>query len=64
MPAKDTPHRSSGFLAAITGLGHSGQTDVSTQDEKILGVEVHPIHGWNRKPSDLIITVNLSTSQP
>ena len=42
----------SNFLSAITGLGASGQTHISEQDELILGQEIDSIHGWSAKLND------------
>jgi len=35
------------FLAAVAGLGASGEEDVSERDEEILSREVGPIRGWH-----------------
>ena len=43
---------SASFLSAVTGLGNSGQEDVSEWDEEILRREVDPVHGWNLKSSN------------
>jgi hypothetical protein len=48
------------FLVAITGLGSSGQSDVSIRDEEILQAEIDPIYGWMLKPDDM--TAILDTS--
>ena len=40
------------FLSAITGLGTSGQTHISEQDEIILVQEIDSIHGWSAKLND------------
>lgn len=34
------------FLLSIAGLGSSGETDISEQDEEILAEEIDPIYGW------------------
>jgi len=40
------------FLISVSGLGNSGQQDISERDEEILGYEIDPVYGWNLKPSD------------
>jgi len=45
---------SSSFLLAVTGLGNSGQQDISERDEEILGNEIDPVYGWNLKPSNSV----------
>ncbi|MEO0378546.1 MAG: hypothetical protein AAF329_28935, partial [Cyanobacteria bacterium P01_A01_bin.17] len=35
------------FLTSVTGLGNSGQQDISMRDEEILKEEVDPVSGWN-----------------
>lgn len=40
------------FLIAVAGLGNSGQHDVSSRDEKILGSEIDSVYGWSSKLSD------------
>jgi hypothetical protein len=50
-----TPNRNrnaTNFLFAVTGLGNSGQPDISERDEEILRREIDPVYGWNLKPSD------------
>jgi hypothetical protein len=46
-----TTHASN-FLLAVSGLGNSGQQDVSERDEEILRREIDPVYGWNLKPTD------------
>jgi hypothetical protein len=48
----DPSHNAPNFLAAVAGLGNSGQADVSERDEEILRHEIDPIYGWNLKSSD------------
>lgn len=38
------------FLRSISGLGTSGETNVSEQDEAILASEIDPLHGWSLHP--------------
>jgi hypothetical protein len=51
-----TPNRNdrnaTNFLFAVTGLGNSGQQDVSERDEEIIRNEINPVYGWSLKPSD------------
>jgi hypothetical protein len=48
-----TPTRNAtNFLLAVTGLGRSGQSDISERDEEILRNESDPVYGWNLKPND------------
>ncbi len=42
----------SDFLTEISGLGRSGQGDVSSRDEEILASEVDPVRGWGNKPQE------------
>lgn len=51
---KEKNSSQSNFLASITGLGQSGQTDVSERDEEILSNEVDPIHGWGSNSSTAV----------
>ena len=44
----------SSFLLAISGLGSSGQPDISERDEEILRNEIDPVHGWTLKSNNLI----------
>ncbi len=37
------------FLQAITGLGHSQETTVSTHVKDILQKEIDPVRGWSLK---------------
>lgn len=39
------------FLSTVTGLGASGQEDVSERDEEILQNEIDPVSGWTLKPN-------------
>lgn len=39
----------SAFLTSVTGLGNSGQQDISIRDEEILREEIDPVKGWNLK---------------
>lgn len=49
---RNSDNNAANFLIAVTGLGNSGQQDVSTRDEEILGSEIDPIYGWSSKLSD------------
>ena len=49
---KEVDNHSASFLAAIAGLGNSGQQDISERDEEILRNEIDPVHGWGSKPSN------------
>jgi hypothetical protein len=51
---KDANSHSADFLVAVTGLGHSGQQDVSDRDEDILRNEIDPTYGWSSKPSNSV----------
>lgn len=44
----------SAFLTSVTGLGNSGQQDISIRDEEILQEEVDPVHGWNLRPNNQV----------
>lgn len=46
--SQDAPN----FLAAVAGLGSSGQPDISERDEEILRHEIDSVYGWNLKPND------------
>jgi hypothetical protein len=48
-----TTHSSS-FLLAVTGLGNSGQQNISERDEEILRNEIDPVYGWSSKPSNSV----------
>jgi hypothetical protein len=45
-------HNAASFLVAVSGLGSSGQQDVSERDEEILHNEIDPVYGWNLKSSN------------
>ncbi|NET39269.1 MAG: DUF2281 domain-containing protein [Cyanothece sp. SIO1E1] len=47
---KEADNHSASFLAAVAGLGNSGQQDVSERDEEILRNEIDPVRGWSSKP--------------
>ncbi|NES94003.1 MAG: hypothetical protein F6K32_02010 [Desertifilum sp. SIO1I2] len=49
---RETSSKPASFLVAITGLGNSGQQDVSERDEEILHNEIDPVYGWNLKQSN------------
>jgi hypothetical protein len=40
------------FLISVSGLGNSGQQDISERDEEILGNEINPVYGWDLKPNE------------
>ena len=46
-PKKAITNSQSNFLVSVTGLGESGQRDVSERDEEILLTETDPVHGWS-----------------
>jgi hypothetical protein len=43
---RELDNHSASFLAAVAGLGNSGQQDVSERDEEILRNEIDPVRGW------------------
>lgn len=51
---KEVNNDANSFLVAVTGLGNSGQQDVSERDEEILRNEIDPVYGWNLKPSNTV----------
>lgn len=51
---KEVNNHSASFLAAVAGLGNSGQQDISERDEEILRNEIDPIGGWGSKPSNSV----------
>lgn len=52
--SRELDNHSASFLAAVAGLGNSGQPDVSERDEEILHNEIDPIYGWGSKQSNLV----------
>ncbi|MEM9815187.1 MAG: hypothetical protein AAF827_02065 [Cyanobacteria bacterium P01_D01_bin.6] len=51
---KEVDNHSASFLAAVAGLGNSGQQDISERDEEILRNEIDPVRGWGSKPSNSV----------
>ena len=43
---QEVDNHSTSFLAAVAGLGNSGQQDISERDEEILRNEIDPVRGW------------------
>ncbi len=49
---REPTNNAASFLSAVTGLGNSGQEDISERDEEILRNEIDPAYGWHLKPSN------------
>jgi hypothetical protein len=52
--SRELDNHSSSFLAAVAGLGNSGQQDISERDEEILRNEIDPVRGWSSNPSNSV----------
>lgn len=52
--SRELNNHSASFLAAVAGLGNSGQQDISERDEEILRNEIDPVRGWGSKPSNSV----------
>lgn len=48
---RELDNNTASFLAEISGLGNSGQEDISERDEEILRNEIDLVYGWNLKPN-------------
>lgn len=48
---KVTTNDQSSFLFSVTGIGQSGQQNVSARDEEILRTEIDPVYGWGSNQS-------------
>jgi hypothetical protein len=51
---REMNNHSASFLAAVAGLGNSGQQDISERDEEILRNEIDPVRGWGSTPSNSV----------
>jgi hypothetical protein len=51
---RELDNHSASFLAAVAGLGNSGQQDISERDEEILRNEIDPVRGWSSNPSNSV----------
>ena len=51
---REVDNTSTSFLIAVSGLGNSGEQDVSEHDEEILRNEIDPVYGWSLKSSDSV----------
>lgn len=49
---KEVTNSQSSFLISVTGIGESGQQDISERDEDILRAEIDSVRGWNSNSSN------------
>lgn len=49
---KENNNNTTSFLLTVSGLGNSGEQNISERDEEILRNEIDSMHGWNIKQSN------------